>query len=145
MSGVDKATGRVVTLVVLLVVAVVALRGYVPGSERAPRAHTLGDTAAFIVIVALLGVSVTVVVIAVGARVPGAQSACGDGPHRGPGGLVSSRRGRATEIQAAEMAPVADRAWADCGVRARVLIARRVADTAGWAARYRSALTATAV
>lgn len=69
MSGVDKATGRVVTLVVLLVVAVVALRGYVPGSERAPRAHTLGDTAAFIVIVALLGVSVTVVVIAVGARV----------------------------------------------------------------------------
>lgn len=68
MSGVDKTTGRVVTLVVLLLVTVVALRGYVPGSERAPQAHTLGSAAAFIVIVALLGVSVAVVAIAVGAR-----------------------------------------------------------------------------
>ena len=36
MTGIDKATGRVVALVVLLIVAAVALRGYLPGAERPP-------------------------------------------------------------------------------------------------------------
>jgi hypothetical protein len=65
MPGIDKATGRVVALIVLLVLAAAALRGYLPGGQRTPREQSTGSPAALIVVIALLGVSLGIVAIAV--------------------------------------------------------------------------------
>ena len=69
MTGIDKATGRVVALVVLLVVAAVALRGYLPGAERAaPREQPTNGAASLLAVVALVTVSLVVIAIAIIAR-----------------------------------------------------------------------------
>lgn len=58
MPGIDKATGRAATALALMVLAVIALRGYLPGGQPAP-ADTQGDSAAGLVaVVALLTVTV---------------------------------------------------------------------------------------
>jgi hypothetical protein len=66
----DRSTARVITLVVLLLIAAIALRGTPPGARH----HRDGEpavsgTAALILIVALLGVSLTLITGAVVVRV----------------------------------------------------------------------------
>jgi hypothetical protein len=68
MPAIDKSTRRVVTLVVLLVIAVTSLRGYLPGSEQVVRERTTDSPAALVVVVALLVGSLAVVALAVVAR-----------------------------------------------------------------------------
>ncbi|OJZ75312.1 hypothetical protein BRW65_05780 [Mycobacterium paraffinicum] len=68
MPGVDKATGRAVALIVLLLVVSAALRGYLPASQRGPRGEPAGSGAALIFVVAILGAALTLVAIAVIAR-----------------------------------------------------------------------------
>jgi hypothetical protein len=60
----DKATGRVVAVIVLLIVIAAALRGYLPGVERASRQKPQGSAASLIYVVALLSVSLVIVAVA---------------------------------------------------------------------------------
>jgi len=69
MTGEGKPTGRVISLVALVVVSVVALRGYFPGSQHTPTQQPIGSVSVFVSVVALLGVSLAVVAIAVITRV----------------------------------------------------------------------------
>jgi hypothetical protein len=68
MRGLDKATGRVVALIVLLVLAAASLRGYVPAAERAPHAQPAESRAALAGIAVLLAASLVIVAFAVISR-----------------------------------------------------------------------------
>jgi hypothetical protein len=61
----DKATGRVVALIVLLVVAAASLHGYLPAAERRSPNHAAGNPASLAVIITLLSASLAIVIIAV--------------------------------------------------------------------------------
>jgi hypothetical protein len=61
----DKATGRVVVTIVLLIVIAASLRGYLPGVERAPRPRPPGGPASLVYVVALLSVSLVILAVAV--------------------------------------------------------------------------------
>jgi hypothetical protein len=63
----DKATGRVVAVIVLLIAIAAALRGYLPGVERADRPPPQSG-ASLIYVAALLGVSLVIVAVALIAR-----------------------------------------------------------------------------
>lgn len=67
-TGFDKPTGRVVVLIVLLIVAAAALRGYLPVRDRVPRAEPGAGRAAMVLVVAALSATVTVMAIAIIAR-----------------------------------------------------------------------------
>ncbi|MGZ8803185.1 MAG: DUF4129 domain-containing protein [Mycobacterium sp.] len=89
MPGDDKAVARTVAVIVLLVLAIIALRGYLPGAEPAsdPREPASSGPGSVIAIVVMLGVSVTVIAISVvaQARRRAAAPGAGDLPreHRG--------------------------------------------------------------
>jgi uncharacterized protein DUF4129 len=68
MSGIDKPTGRVVALIVLLIFAAAALRGYLPAPGRAVPGEPGSGRAALIFVIAALSVTLTLLVIAVIAR-----------------------------------------------------------------------------
>ncbi|MGO9925380.1 MAG: DUF4129 domain-containing protein [Mycobacterium sp.] len=68
MSGIDKPTGRVVALIVLLIFAAAALRGYLPAQGRVVRGEPGSGRAALIFVIAALSVTLTLLVIAVIAR-----------------------------------------------------------------------------
>jgi uncharacterized protein DUF4129 len=68
MPGIDKPTGRVVALIVLLIVVAAALRGYLPAHERAAHTEPGANRAALIFVVAALGVALALVAVAVIAR-----------------------------------------------------------------------------
>ncbi|HET9875653.1 MAG TPA: DUF4129 domain-containing protein [Mycobacterium sp.] len=91
MPGIDKATGRVIALIVLLVLTAAALRGYLPGAERVPRQQATGSPAALIVLVVLLGGSLVIVATAIITRVrnrhavPGSMGALSAGLGGGKG------------------------------------------------------------
>jgi hypothetical protein len=68
MPGIDKPTGRVVALIVLLIVVAAALRGYLPAQERAAHTEPGANRAAMIFVVAALGVTLALVAVAVIAR-----------------------------------------------------------------------------
>ena len=68
MPGMDKPTGRVVALLVLLLVVSAALRGYLPASHQEVRGEPGSSRAALIFVVAALGVTLALVAIAVIAR-----------------------------------------------------------------------------
>ena len=68
MPGMDKPTGRAVALIVLLLVVSAALRGYLPAAHRNVPGESVSNPAALIVVVALLGVTLALVAIAVIAR-----------------------------------------------------------------------------
>jgi hypothetical protein len=57
MAGIDKATGRVATVLVLLVLAAIAVRGHLPGGERAPAPPPSDSPASLIALIALLAVA----------------------------------------------------------------------------------------
>lgn len=67
MPGMDKPTGRVVALIVLLLLVAAALRGYLPARHDAVRSESGGRAALFFV-VAALAVSLALIAIAVVAR-----------------------------------------------------------------------------
>jgi hypothetical protein len=68
MPGIDKPTGRVVALIVLLIVVAAALRGYLPAHDRAPHAESGSDRAALIFVVAALSGTLVLLAVAVIAR-----------------------------------------------------------------------------
>lgn len=68
MPGMDKPSGRVVALIVLLLVLAAALRGYLPAPSHAARGEAAGGRPAFIFVVAILGVTLALLAIAVIAR-----------------------------------------------------------------------------
>lgn len=67
MPGMDKPTGRVVALIVLLLVAAAALRGYLPAQHQVARSES-GGRAAMVFMVAILATSLALVAIAIIAR-----------------------------------------------------------------------------
>jgi hypothetical protein len=64
-DGAEQSTGQAITLAVLVVVAAVALRGYVPGAEEPARERTTENPAATGLVIGLLVVSVAIVAVAV--------------------------------------------------------------------------------
>lgn len=67
MPGMDKPTGRVVALLVLLFVVAAALRGYLPAPHDAMRSES-GGRAALTFVVAILAVTLALIAVAVVAR-----------------------------------------------------------------------------
>lgn len=67
MPGMDKPTGRVVALIVLLLVVAAALRGYLPAQHPATRSES-GGRAATVFVVTILSATLALVAIAVVAR-----------------------------------------------------------------------------
>ncbi|MEV0671773.1 DUF4129 domain-containing protein [Mycobacterium sp. NPDC050441] len=65
MPGIDKKTQRVATVLVLLVLAAIAVRGYLPGGARASAPARSDSPASFIAFVALMTVGLAVFAFAV--------------------------------------------------------------------------------
>jgi Domain of unknown function (DUF4129) len=61
----DRATGRVVAVIVLLIVIAASLRGYLPGVDRAAQKSPPDSGASLLFVVAMLGVSVVIVAVAI--------------------------------------------------------------------------------
>jgi hypothetical protein len=91
MTGIDKSTKRAVAAIVLLVLAASALRGYLPGRERAPREQPSSNPAALFLVVALVSVALAIVAIAVIIRLRDRRAlpAARDPLPRGPGGTAT--------------------------------------------------------
>lgn len=66
--GIDKPTGRVVALIVLMIFVAAALRGYLPAQGRAVRAEPGGGRAALLFVIVALSATLALVAIAVIAR-----------------------------------------------------------------------------
>jgi hypothetical protein len=64
----DKATGRVVAVIVLLIVIAASLRGYLPGAERAVPKRPPDSGSSLIYVIAMLSVSVIILAVAIIAR-----------------------------------------------------------------------------
>jgi hypothetical protein len=65
MPGIDKPTGRVVALIVLLIVVAAALRGYLPAHQHGAHAEAGANRAALLFVVAALGVTLALVTVAI--------------------------------------------------------------------------------
>ncbi|BBZ05869.1 hypothetical protein MDOR_00380 [Mycolicibacterium doricum] len=96
MPGADKATARAVTVMVLVLLAGVALRGHLPGAERDADEPTEGGPGPLIAVLIMLGMATAVVAVSVisKARQPvGRPSAAGDLARRraGEGGQFTRR------------------------------------------------------
>jgi hypothetical protein len=65
MPGVDKPTGRVVALIVLLILVAAALRGYLPAPDGSPRSELVGGGAATMIVGVALIVTVALMAVAV--------------------------------------------------------------------------------
>jgi Domain of unknown function (DUF4129) len=61
----NKATGRVVAVIVLLIVIAASLRGYLPGVERAARNSPPDSGASLFYVIAMLAVSLVILAVAV--------------------------------------------------------------------------------
>ncbi len=68
MSGIDKPTGRVIALIVLLIFVAAALRGYLPAPDTAVHKEPGGGRAALVFIIVVLSATVALLAIAVIAR-----------------------------------------------------------------------------
>lgn len=90
MPGIDKPTGRAVALVVLLIFAAAALRGYFPAVQPTPHEETTEHPGALMAVVALLAVSLGIVAIAIVARLRDPRTAA-----HSAGGLSETLGGRA--------------------------------------------------
>ena len=77
----DRATGRVVAVIVLLIAIAASLRGYLPGVERAEQQRPTDNGSSLFYVVAMLSVSVVILAVAVVVRLrdprPAAPSAGG--------------------------------------------------------------------
>ena len=68
LSGVpmfDKATGRVVAVIVLLIVIAASLRGYLPGVDRTARKTPPDSGASLVYVIAMLSVSLVIFAVAI--------------------------------------------------------------------------------
>ena len=72
--GVDKPTGRVVALIVLLIAVAAALRGYLPLQDRGPLVASGGNRAAIVFVIAALAGTLALMTVAVIARLRDPQS-----------------------------------------------------------------------
>jgi Domain of unknown function (DUF4129) len=88
MPGSEKATGRLVALIALFLLAGVALRGYLPGDQRPPREDSTGSPASLFAVVAVLSVSMVIVALAIVAWLRNPRKP-GPAPHDLPRGLGS--------------------------------------------------------
>ncbi|UQX11681.1 DUF4129 domain-containing protein [Candidatus Mycobacterium methanotrophicum] len=61
----DKATGRVVAVIVLLIVIAASLRGYLPGVERAAPKRPPDSGSSLVYVIAMLSVSVIILAVAI--------------------------------------------------------------------------------
>jgi hypothetical protein len=61
----DRATGRVVAVIVLLIVIAASLRGYLPGVDRAAQKSPPDSGASLVYVIAMLSVSVAIVGVAI--------------------------------------------------------------------------------
>lgn len=86
MPGIDKPTGRVVAVIVLLVFVAASLRGYLPANVRVPHED---HRAALVFVVALLGVSLGLVAVSIVARLRDPHAVA-----HSPGGLPARPGGR---------------------------------------------------
>src|SRR5947209_8983211 len=68
MPGIDRPTGRVIALIVLLIVVAAALRGYLPAQDHAVHREAGGGRAAMLFVIAALSGSLALLTIAVVAR-----------------------------------------------------------------------------
>jgi Domain of unknown function (DUF4129) len=68
MPGIDKPTGRVVVLIVLLILVAATLRGYLPAHDRSTHTEPGSSRAALIFVVAALSGTIALMAIAVIAR-----------------------------------------------------------------------------
>jgi hypothetical protein len=68
MPGIDKPTGRVVALIVLLIAVAAALRGYLPAHDRVAHAESGGNRAAMMFVIVALAGTITLLAVAVIAR-----------------------------------------------------------------------------
>lgn len=68
MPGIDKPTGRVVVLIVLLILVAAALRGYLPAHDRSTHTEPGSSRTALIFVVAALSGTIALMAIAVIAR-----------------------------------------------------------------------------
>jgi Domain of unknown function (DUF4129) len=76
--GIDRPTGRVVALIVLVITVVVALRGYLPAHEQAPAAPlsaAAGHRVAMMFVIAALAGTIAILAVAVVARLRDPRSA----------------------------------------------------------------------
>jgi uncharacterized protein DUF4129 len=64
----DKATGRMVAVMVLVIVLAMSLRGYLPAVERAPRQRPPSSPASLVYVVALLSGALVIVAVALISR-----------------------------------------------------------------------------
>src|SRR3982074_678046 len=75
MAGIDKSTARAIAVIALLFVGAWALRGYLPGIERvADRGRPTSSSAALVVDVALLTISVAIIGVAIITRLRNRQA-----------------------------------------------------------------------
>jgi hypothetical protein len=81
VPGIERATGRVVALGALVVLAGVALRGYLPGQHRADDNHQGNNPAALIAVVALLAAAIVIITIAIVATLRRPRSPRQTGQH----------------------------------------------------------------
>ena len=91
MPVIDKATSRVVAVIVLLIVVAASLRGYLPGVARASRQEPPRSSASLVYLVVLLSISLVIVGAAVIARLrePRRAAAAAGLPESRFGGGVS--------------------------------------------------------
>ena len=69
MAGIDRSTQRVIAVIALMIVAALALRGYIPGGEPiTERERPPSNPAALIVVVAMVCVAVAIIGFAIIAR-----------------------------------------------------------------------------
>ena len=69
MAGIDRSTQRVIAVIALLIVAALALRGYIPGIEPvAERERPPSNPAALIVVIAMVSAAVAIIGFAIIAR-----------------------------------------------------------------------------
>jgi len=64
VPGIDRATGRAVALVALVLLVGIALRGYLPGDEQGSD-QPVDNTAAMVAVITLLGAAVVIIMIAI--------------------------------------------------------------------------------
>jgi hypothetical protein len=90
--GIDRPTGRVVALIVLLVIAAAALRGYLPAHDYAARVQPGPGRAALAFVVVALSATLTLLAIAIIARLRDPRATPpGSG---GLSGMLGGRTGR---------------------------------------------------
>ena len=92
MPGIDKPTGRVVALIVLMIFVAAALRGYLPAQEHAVHREPGSSSAALVFVVAALSAALALLTIAVIARLRDPRPAA---PRQGdPSELLGTGAGR---------------------------------------------------